>query len=555
MPTNSLSIGHFDTHYEIACNNGDVSGVHQRLDRVAGELLAQAWERQCALAGGSSLDGVYFIESLETELMLDLATADDRGVADAWAAALYQEIMRSLAQGGPHVRSFDTRAEYLAAFVADLIRGSAWGTWYYAAFEHLKDIGTGPLLVRVLTEEADTGRDALLILAARNENINLLLSSLSDAEVDTVVSRCLLPKSPDISSSEVRKTWAASLQPLLKRTSLCSVISRDLATLYLSLLRERPNLGPDVNLARFIQRLLLLRKSIQEVGDRSSAEIDFLQMLCSDGHVAPVNALEKSEDRIFLRSLLHEMDVREIATLLHETRIEQASISGSFVSRYGGIFLLMPAIVELDIYQLLEQNSYPDIEQMPKPGVFLYLAALQCLESRNQVDAIRDKGVSLFAGLERSINTAVLAAYEMKLTEKMHDDFEKAVREHLDPIGKNARMRQVQREHSDDAVWFSLRSSDGSLLQSDVWDQAIAVISQAMLRSFACRLGAFGESSPGYLCRNFLESRAEITVQENSIKVHFLSCPLQMVLRMAGFEGTSVRVPWLRNRMVEFSYA
>jgi hypothetical protein len=36
--------------------------------------------------------------------------------------------------------------------------------------------------------------------------------------------------------------------------------------------------------------------------------------------------------------------------------------------------------------------------------------------------------------------------------------------------------------------------------------------------------------------------------------VRFLTCPLQTVLRMAGFDHNTWEVPWLENRKLEFHF-
>jgi hypothetical protein len=102
--------------------------------------------------------------------------------------------------------------------------------------------------------------------------------------------------------------------------------------------------------------------------------------------------------------------------------------------------------------------------------------------------------------------------------------------------------------------WFSLRSEAELFLPDHEWDLALSVVSSAVLRQFASKLGAFAESTPGYLCRNFLESHSEIEVFTNHISVRFLTCPLQMVLRMVGFDHTTWQMPWLEDRKLEFHF-
>jgi hypothetical protein len=73
------------------------------------------------------------------------------------------------------------------------------------------------------------------------------------------------------------------------------------------------------------------------------------------------------------------------------------------------------------------------------------------------------------------------------------------------------------------------------------------------LQGFATRLGAMA-GSPSYLSRNFLESEAEIWVSKGTIAINFLTCPLQMVLKMAGFEHFRWQIPWLGDRQLIFNF-
>jgi hypothetical protein len=92
------------------------------------------------------------------------------------------------------------------------------------------------------------------------------------------------------------------------------------------------------------------------------------------------------------------------------------------------------------------------------------------------------------------------------------------------------------------------------LLSDRNLDQALAEVSGLALRWFSIKLGAFADSSPDYLRRNLWESQTEIELFEDRIEVHCLTCPLQMVLRMAGFDSNTWAVPWLSDRQLAFSF-
>lgn len=79
----SIHIDHFDIHYKLAALGEDPAALERRLDRVASELLAGAWEGQLEHAGLD--DGVYyFIERMAVDLSLDPARDGDESLAADW---------------------------------------------------------------------------------------------------------------------------------------------------------------------------------------------------------------------------------------------------------------------------------------------------------------------------------------------------------------------------------------------------------------------------------------------------------------------------------------
>ena len=88
----------------------------------------------------------------------------------------------------------------------------------------------------------------------------------------------------------------------------------------------------------------------------------------------------------------------------------------------------------------------------------------------------------------------------------------------------------------------------------EAWGAALSPVSSALLRGFAARLGAFAESSPEYMRRNFIENRADIESSGERLSVRFHTCPLQMVLRMAGFDHSTWVLDWLGRRELAFRF-
>jgi len=547
----TIEIQQFNVQYNVARSLDNPASIQRRLDHIASQLLAQMLEHQ--LAQLNDTDGaLYFIEQLHFDLPLDLTQRDDRQLATAWAGALYTSIQRTLSHSGMGVIRFRDRSAFIASFLEDLMQGRAWDCWYYDEFTDLQSVSVSQAVLNVLTLDGDVGREALLELT-RRDSLERLLIRLTDAEVEAIANQCLLPLSPGVILPDTCEVWIRELRSLLNRGfTLTSIIAKDTTRLYLGLLRQRPDLGPDVNLARFIQSLLHLRQTVMGLGDRAA----FLAQLAADNWTEALHSIGRSPLQSLLRTLAREVAGTDLVELLQDLQVEEPQpLIRRMVTAYGGIFLLAGAIADLEIHHFLQGCPYPEPEGISKPGLLLFAILLQCLGYQNAIQAIREPGLALFAGLTKPLEKAQLQSYAEHLTPDMHSVFMQQFETHRDDCLNRPALFMLSRlPRCATSDWFSLSSGAEPLLADSEWDAALSTVSATVLQGFAAKLGAFSDSSPSFLCRNFLESQAEIEIYTDGITVHFLTCPLQMVLRMAGFDHNTWTVPWLENRSLSFEF-
>lgn len=528
-------------------------GIQRRLDQIASQLLAQTLENQ--LAQWNDADGaLYFIEQLHFDLPLDLTHSDDRQLATTWAGALYTSIQRTLSQSGMGVVCFRDRSTFIASFLEDLLQGRAWDCWYYAEFADLRSGSVGQAILNLLTPDGDIGREALLELT-RRDSLERLLTRLTDAEVEAIATQCLLPPSPTVMLPNTCGRWIDGLRSLLSSgMALTSVIARDVTRLYLGLLRQRPELGPDVNLARFVQDILLLRQAVMELGDRPT----FLAQLAADNWAEATRPLGRSPLQPLLRALAREVAGTDLVRLLQDLQVDApATPTQRLRTAFGGIFLLVGAIADLDLYRFLQTCAYPDPPDVPKANLLLWLIALQCLGVGNLEQARRDSGVLGFAGLAQTPEPEWLLNYAAQLTGEMHGAFGQALQAHCQRVLRQPDLFMYQRSLSslpEPSEWLLLHTAPHSPISDAAWDHALGVMSAIALQGFAARLGALAGSSPSYLSRNFLECEAEIWMSEETITIHLLTCPLQMMLKMSGFEHFRWQIPWLGDRQLILNF-
>lgn len=548
MPMN-LQINRLDCRYRISRGTESTSAVQRRLDHIAKNLLAPAWEDYMAWA--SNDDVIYFIKDMEVNLFLNPIKKDDRTMATIWANALHEGILRTISRQDSNVIIYQNRFEYLASFISDIIRGNAWEKWYYKEFEDLKPLSVGQAIVRILLADGDIGRDTLIELT-RRDDLDLILNLLTDADVEAIVSKCLLPPGPRFILPDTVAAWGNAIRVLIATGNiiLTPAISCDAARLYMHLLRGHPELGPDVNLARFIYDLLQLRQNILKLSDHKV----FLKSIESGDWMEILSQLKQKDGQQLLSMLIREIGRTETAALLQELTVDTPqSISSRILTQYGGIFLLLPAILEMGLYNILQHSPYQEPEGMSRAGLFFYIIALQCMGRKNVAQAQKDKGIALFAGLSSPPTGAQISQYSETLTPEMHKAFTEAfqARQIKDKTRPDILKPSEPKNISE---WFYLHSEANSFLINTEWDTALSTVSSTLLKWFASNLGAFADSSLEYLCHNFLKCHAEIEVSADRIAVYFLTCPLQMVLRLAGFDYTKWEVPWLKNRRLQFHF-
>lgn len=584
MTSNSIQIHHFHGQYKVSRAEVNPLAIQHRLDRIASELLTRAWEDWLASADEQD-ETLYFIEQMEVNLALELSQNDDREIAKAWVRALHQGIQRTLSQHSSRITTFQNQSDFVASFLEELLRGKAWEKWYYQEFNLLRSLPFGQIARQVLTADGDVGRDALIEITRRGD-LALLLGNLTDGEVEEIVFQCLLPSSPRVILPNTYPVWVQSLRFILEASRFrpADSIARNLARLYLILLRQRPELGPDVNLARFIHDLLELSRMLRGLADLQR----FLALVESDEAPAIFAQLGSGNEQqweTLLRQIglapeqqwaiaVKQLDrgiLQQLATLLREVRSSEVTdligdlgvtdsrlVTSRLFSPYGGLFLLIPSIMELGLYDYLQRCPYPEPQNCPKAGLLLLIVALQCLGRENAEPGIRDRALALFAGLSAPLELSPLETYVAYLTPNMHAAFHQDFQDYQAALMSQPHFSLLQRNNlippPDHLEALHLWTETNPLISDRELDRNLAQVSGFMLTWFSMKLGAFAGSSPDYLRQNFWESQAEIEILEERIVVHFLTCPLQMVLRMAGFDNNSWSVPWLEERQLELSF-
>jgi hypothetical protein len=99
-----------------------------------------------------------------------------------------------------------------------------------------------------------------------------------------------------------------------------------------------------------------------------------------------------------------------------------------FSTQFGGLFLLLPLLVDCDLSSLVAQSGYPGGKMIPALQAWLSLLGLKLtgIERKNHVmDLVCDEGLALFAGLNAAPKQTYLDTYSHRFSPKTNEKFRK----------------------------------------------------------------------------------------------------------------------------------
>ena len=160
-------VGVLRCRYRLPGRAPDPHEVH-RLDRLAAGSVPAELERALGEMGDGA--AVYVVRRVRAATVVDPGAQADPALARGWGRDLAHSVVRAIDEGigdGSRVVRFRSEAEFVAAFVADLLAGSAWRRWYFGAFARHRHRGVPEAIAAVFGEHADLAPAVLAALADR----------------------------------------------------------------------------------------------------------------------------------------------------------------------------------------------------------------------------------------------------------------------------------------------------------------------------------------------------------------------------------------------------
>jgi hypothetical protein len=513
-----------------------------RLDRFVSSEVRHA----CAARLGDWLDdadpAVCIIRELCVDLALDPAASREVDIASVWGGRVAIEIRRAVESttDSANVVRFSSRAAYIAHWARDMANGRAWDQWYYAEFQSLRSLPTSAAIAEAILREPDE-LPRILTECVSMRCLQDVLGAIHESAAARVF-RALLD-TPTTPASVTH--WVPRLLAICNRSSLADLNEpfRDALRLYTAARTEWPDTG-EHGTAKAIEGLLNLRRTLASFPSLSTAQ-EFLRA-CANGNREEArriaSAVDVPLDEPALSFALHSVDHNPEWTALAARHLASAidnpfSAVDSFLTQYGGIFLLGPSFLDLDINGACLTAAQNADDPLACSAILRCILAASCFGCDRVRACLADPAIRLFAGLECSPSLETVAET------LLHANIAAAVAFLLDTLPHdrlaflNTESDQAWLDYFDLAAFFEELNVDAAAAAQ--WSR----LAQAVVRSFAARLPGFSRSSPEYLFQNFLAGISSVTTADNRIEIVPSRCPLSIVLEIAGAYH-SYEFPW-----------
>lgn len=454
-----------------------------RLDRVARDRVPRACAEMLAAAVPADDPGIVLIRRLDVRLLLRHGLLDEIPTAALWSKGITVAISRAVAgePDGERVVRFDDRAHQLSQFVEDVVAGTAWARWYHAPFARLRGLAAN-VAVRDALLAGSALIPAVLGRLVRAGRLDWVTATLAEDDARALVDAVEAAGDGGVDG----------LEHILAREGLRAFGGREepgFAALHLLARLAAAGVAPAPGALAAVRDLAELRPLLDDLAPPGfrGRESHLIALARSRGG-APDAAARRLSSRhpALLDKLLAAGGRTGGAT--------DATADGRDVvaTPYGGAFLLLPALAELELRERLIEAGLPRDESGWALGIARWLVLIECLGPQARGSARHDAAIALAAGLERPPGAA------------------------------------------------SLRSL-GHATAPDV----AAGLAAVALERFVRTLRGFEAGSPAYVARNFLIGSSLVRGGEDGVTVSLPRVPLQIVLRMAGWAGGRFTVPWL----------
>lgn len=383
---------------------------------------------------------------------------------------------------GDTVRRYRNQAVYVAHFIADLAEGRAWSKWYYRPFDSLSSLSTSTAIRTVMMREPELIIETLLHLATQ-KRLEPVLRSLSEYDASIIYDQGILADTlavvvgTSLSASASTSAPAVAVDHVADRdhrhdergraqagpytssllklalsvwaSAALELSSKRLATPHNALrlyaaMRERSATLDASHARHTIDSLLRLAEVLRSVSQPAKLVAhlladeltEALELLRNTGMLSYIESLSFLQQIALGDATLIRRVVTTIATSVALVKFDAPqnqqhsdihdatdTITHSFTTLLGSTFLLMPAFLDVKLYELVETAPYPTTEEEHVAPVLRYLLFLKCfgLLYTQWPDIAYDPALLLLAGLEETPSPSTLLHLSQSATREMNE--------------------------------------------------------------------------------------------------------------------------------------
>ncbi len=209
----SFRIGRWNCTYRVMETQPQAMLAVDALDRRVRRSVLDAYEATLEAAFGND-PAVYVVRRLDVALALHVsAEPNEPALARRWGSRMGAEAVRAIAAAADsaNVVRFADEAEFIAHFLADLLRDLAWQRWCYGAFRRFRHTPRNETVLTALREHS-RHLAAIFRCLARLGSLRAVVDLLDAKAASALWSEAVRPSVREPDSSEFRVFVLAAVQ-------------------------------------------------------------------------------------------------------------------------------------------------------------------------------------------------------------------------------------------------------------------------------------------------------------------------------------------------------
>jgi len=131
------------------------------------------------------------------------------------------------------------------------------------------------------------------------------------------------------------------------------------------------------------------------------------------------------------------------------------------------------------------------------------------------------------------------------------NDFESSVKQIITLYSHRWRIENNIQENVD---FFNLNSLSSDVIVKVDFDIAITLIANSLYKIFAEKTKWFKDAKPKMLSRNFIDNKANITIDNEKVTIKFHEKSYNPVIMDWLKSLNEINIPWWNNRFIDFQF-